>query len=144
MCTAAGPPGQVERSGNFWCKIALRYRQTCSIGLRSGEQGGWSATFHKYCFLLAGGAGVAIVSCKSDGRGTTSTDDILLATIDVCCKSLDTAGSSNPSPPSIIGSARCMSYNMSYDMSYPEHLALHNMQGGGRKYFRPRTVCSFI
>ena len=40
--------------------------------------------------LLAGGAGVAIVSCKSDGRGTTSTDDILLATIDVCCKSLDT------------------------------------------------------
>ena len=22
-----------------------------------------------------------------------------------------------------------MSYNMSYDMSYPEHLVLHNMQG---------------
>ena len=86
--------------------------------------------FHPFFFLLAGGAGVAIVSCKSDGRGT-STDDMLLATIDVCqCKSLDTARSSNPSPPSIIGSARCMSYNMSYDMSYPEHLALHNMQGG--------------
>ena len=61
---------------------------------------------------------------------------MLLATIDVC-KSLDTARSSNPSPPSIIGSARCMSYNMSYDMSYPEHLALHNS-----KYFRPRTVCT--
>ena len=75
-------------------------------------------------------AGVAIVSCKSDGRGT-STDDMLLATIDVC-KSLDTARSSNPSPPPIIGSARCMSYNMSDDMSYPEHLALHNMQGGSQ------------
>ena len=83
-------------------------------------------------FLLAvasATAGVAIVSCKSNGRGT-STDDMLLA-IDVC-KSLDTARSSNPSPLSIIGSARCMSYNMSYDMSYPENSALHNMQGGSQ------------